>query len=523
LDYLQTLPLTPNPIVFLETLLSNIKNEVGSFQHFLSKSKNSVQIKLRSEINIEKNSLLPDLSKIKDLEKNLQKIVDNELRMEVENSPLYEFIHNEKITPEFLKLAKACKAEAKISDIKKPDGTEFNSNAEREEFVVSYYENIYKLPGNSLPIPENAIEDFLGPTVLNHPVVASSRLSAAEAGGLEAGITLAELDRALDESKVRTAAGPDGISNAFLKKFWFLLRIPVHNYTLFCFEEGRLSPALSNGSIRIIPKKGDLSQIKNWRPISLLNCIYKIVSKTINNRLKTVTDRILSRAQKGFTSSRFLQEVLINVIETIAKCNNENAAGLILAIDEAKAFDSLSHDFMEKTWNFFGFGENFKKMLSTITRGRASCVIMDTGYSRLFKIETGTLQGDSPSPLIFNFNQQIAIFKLELDPRITAIAFNFIIPRPIFPATPPFEHESNRETSKVDGFADDTTTMVRCTIENLIILKNILREFGTLSGLKCNFRENKCNAGRQQRRSYCRNAGTGFHICRRTVSIRVKN
>ena len=405
----------------------------------------------------------------------------------MEKSAIYEHLHNEKISPIFLKLSKCRNSGAKLSDICKDDGSAFPDTASQNDFIVDFFRNIYSGPPGFARPEANAIEEFLGNEICAHPIVTNSKISAADQQRLEQSITLQELDLAAEESKTRTACGPDGVNNAFIKKFWHMLRIPLHKYAKKCFNEGRLTPGLAAGSIRLIPKKGDISRIKNWRPISLLNCSYKIISRAINNRLKSVCDNILSRAQKGFTSSRYIQEVLINVLENIAYCNSNRIAGSVISIDMAKAFDSLNHDFMELTWRFFGFGENFIRYLNTLTRGRASCIILDdNSYSTQFDIKTGTLQGDSPSPLIYNFNQQILLFKIELDPGIASIFVANLVPRPVFPATQPFEHESNRETDKTDGFADDTTVYTKTDIHSLRNLKNILVEFGNISGLICN-------------------------------------
>jgi hypothetical protein len=71
--------------------------------------------------------------------------------------------------------------------------------------------------------------------------------------------------------------------------------------------------------------------------------MYKILSRAINARLKKIVNRICSRAQKGYNSERYVQEVLINVVETIAHCKSNNLRGAVLAVDMAKAFDSLDH------------------------------------------------------------------------------------------------------------------------------------------------------------------------------------
>jgi hypothetical protein len=84
--------------------------------------------------------------------------------------------------------------------------------------------------------------------------------------------------------------------------------------------------------------------------------MYKIISRAINNRINKVVNRICSRAQKGFNSQRYTQECLINVIESIAHCNAENINGAVVAVDMAKAFDTLSHGFLREVFKFFNIG-----------------------------------------------------------------------------------------------------------------------------------------------------------------------
>jgi hypothetical protein len=84
-----------------------------------------------------------------------------------------------------------------------------------------------------------------------------------------------------------------------------------------CFEKGELTSNFRSSKIRLIPKKGDCSKIKNWQPISLLNCFYKIISRAIAERLKKVIGKITNVGQKGYNSSKQCQEVLITLIDEI--------------------------------------------------------------------------------------------------------------------------------------------------------------------------------------------------------------
>jgi len=112
----------------------------------------------------------------------------------------------------------------------------------------------------------------------------------------------------------------------------------------------------------------------------------------------------MSRAQKGFSSSRKIQEVILNLVDDIATANARNIPMAILSIDQEKAFDSISHSFLREVLKFFNFGEIFAKMVMTIATNRfASIILPDGSLSRRFALGRGNAQGDSPSPLLFNF------------------------------------------------------------------------------------------------------------------------
>ncbi len=120
---------------------------------------------------------------------------------------------------------------------------------------------------------------------------------------------------------------------------------------------------------------------------------------------------------------------------------------------------------------------------------RTACIILDNNeYSAPFELERCRAQGDNISPNTFNFADQILIWKIELDPNITGVWQNFIVPREIdFNDNSFFACESNRETGKNESMADDNTTLVLLTPDNLRNLRAVLDEFGDISGLRCNY------------------------------------
>jgi hypothetical protein len=320
-------------------------------------------------------------------------------------------------------------------------------------------------------------------------VVANSKLTQDERSTLDSPFTIDELDKSMDKCNIRSAPGIDGLSNAFIKQYWLYFRRPLFNYSLCCLEKGNLTHAFRTAAIKLIPKKGNLSDIKNWRPISLLSNLYKIISRAINSRLNTIVNRICSRAQKGFNDKRYTQECLINVIETISHCKANKINGAVVAVDMAKAFDTLSHGFLREVFKFFNFGPNIISWLTLLGENRSACILLDDGsYSRNFKLDRGRAQGDNISPNTFNFGEQILILKIELDPVINGVWKSYQIPQSITNVNNPcFMFESLGETSKNESLADDNTTMMLLDADNLAHLRLILDNFGKISGLLCNF------------------------------------
>jgi hypothetical protein len=185
----------------------------------------------------------------------------------------------------FLTLTK-CSNNTKLSSIRSDTGEAFNDDEERNEYIVRYFESLYKKRTNADHINyANCIRDFLGPEVLRNPVVQNSILTEEERTILDSPLLITELDKSLDNANMRSASGQDGFSNVLIKKCWKYLRFPLFRYANFCFQTGNLTNNFRGAVIKLMPKKGNTELIKNWRPISLLSNMYKIISRAITARL----------------------------------------------------------------------------------------------------------------------------------------------------------------------------------------------------------------------------------------------
>ena len=480
--------------LFLEFLVNCVRSDVVSLQAVIAKATSAKIIALQKDLQMLKANFESNFKDIQNKEKLLNDLQDTLMKKEIEKHSLFDNLNFEKITPFFVKMAKCAKPEADLADILKSDGTPFEDDKKRNDYITSFYANLYKNTSTKKDF-KGCIEKFLGPDICEHKIVKESKLSNSERDSLEKPLDISELDKAVKEANRKSAPGVDGLSMAFISKFWNLLRTPLFRYAICCFKKGVLTNTFRTACVRLIPKKGDVTNIKNWRPISLLSNLYKIISRAINNRLNTVMSRITSRAQKGFTNTRYLQEVLINTIENIGHCNSSKTSGVIFAIDMAKAFDTLNHSFLSECYNFFNLGPIFTNMMETVGSSRTASIILEDGcLSESFPLETGRPQGEILSPNQYNIGNQILLFKLELDPGILSIYPHLLgpsIPFPIKhffdPANARFINESARETDKAEGFADDTSVFTLRSSECVKNVKNILISFAEISGLKTNF------------------------------------
>jgi hypothetical protein len=158
------------------------------------------------------------------------------------------------MTPFFLKLCKGNFAQSDIDEICDESGSEFADPESRSEFIYNYFAQVFRLPEGARNNFEGCIQEFLG-DLAEHPLITACKLTEAESQALDARLSIEELDRSVTECKLNSAGGPDGFTNKFVKKFWPVLRIPLHKYAETCFRKGTLTKSFNNANIKLIPKK----------------------------------------------------------------------------------------------------------------------------------------------------------------------------------------------------------------------------------------------------------------------------
>ena len=227
-----------------------------------------------------------------------------------------------------------------------------------------------------------------------------------------------------------------------------------------------MSNSQKQAVITLIEKEGkNAMDVKNYRPITLLNVDYKILSKVLARRIKEVLGEIVHHDQVGYIKDRNIGEA-VRLIDDMffSSLNQDN--GYLVAADFEKAFDSVDHDFLFKVLELFGFGISICSWVKTLYTDISSCVMnggRSTGY---FSIERGVRQGDPLSPYLFLLAIEILAHAVREDRILKGFKFG------------------EQEVKQV-LYADDITLFVR-DINSVNRLQYIFDEFEKISGLRIN-------------------------------------
>ena len=283
-------------------------------------------------------------------------------------------------------------------------------------------------------------------------------------------MTYVELTKALKNMKNEKSPGLDGFTVDFFKFFWIDIGVFVLRSINYGYRTGSLSVTQKHGIITCLPKpnKCRYNLKKNWRPIFLLNVVYKMASAVIANRLKSTLDKLIHENQKGFISGRFIGENMRLIYDVLFETKNRNLQGLILSTDFEKAFDTVSWKFIEKTLKYYNFGD----LIIIFQKGAESCIIQNGFISEFFYLKRGCRQGDPISPYIFILCAEILGKMIRNNNDIRGIIID------------------NKEY-KISQYADDTQLFLNGSENSLREALDVLQKFYEMSGLKINVEKTK--------------------------------
>lgn len=225
--------------------------------------------------------------------------------------------------------------------------------------------------------------------------------------------------------------------------------------------------SIKDAIICLLYKKGDITSLANWRPISLLNVDYKLLTKIINNRMKNSLKQILHPDQKGFVPARNLDDAVIKVRQLMYYCTQTNRPDYLLLLDQEKAFDRVARDFMHKVIEKFDFPPLIMNTIKSIYRTTLARISVNGHFTSSLALLSGVRQGCPLSPTLF----AMCIETLG----------NLIKSKPDFSGI----HVPGINTFKLSEFADDTTIFIH-NQHDLDIALDIIEIYEQGSGAKAN-------------------------------------
>ncbi|WKA02253.1 hypothetical protein VitviT2T_020466 [Vitis vinifera] len=301
------------------------------------------------------------------------------------------------------------------------------------------------------------------------------QISQQDAENLESPFSEEEVHSALLEMNGDKAPGPDGFTVAFWQSCWGFVKEEILAMFKEFHEQKTFLKSLNNTFLVLIPKKGGAENIGDFRPISLLGGLYKLLAKVLANRLKKVIGKVVSPAQNAFVMGRQILDASLIANEVIDSWQKRKEKGVICKLDIEKAYDSLNWQFLMKVLQKMGFGQKWLGwMWSCISTARFS-VLVNGVPAGFFPSTKGLRQGDPLSPYLFVMGMEVLGILLR-----RAVEGGFLSGCSI--------REGGESALNISHlfFADDTIIFCEANKEHLSHLSWVLFWFEAASGLKIN-------------------------------------
>jgi len=337
------------------------------------------------------------------------------------------------------------------------------------EEIVDIMQKWYEQTADNAPPQLLTLEQFLLEQNIQLP-----QLNAEECSELEEEFTTDEIKQAISEAKSVSAPGPSGQTISFFK----LLMMHIPNLMTQALNQLVFIPHLSSvkcfrwiqeRKVIYIPKKSQPVSPSDYRPLSMLEVLYKIPARILARRLTAVLPKLIGPHQHGFMPQKGIQEPSILATHLIEEANKRKKPLQLVSFDIEKAFDKVGHKIITQALRAFGVPEIMVQALQQYTLVGYARVEVNGRQGILITIRTGSGQGDPLSSLLF---------LLASEPLNRALATNH--------TEVMYKTEDNLQPGPKIYADDNLLSLSLTSSQDLLPIVNTYDDYQKVSGLKVN-------------------------------------
>ncbi|XP_038704713.1 uncharacterized protein LOC120000656 [Tripterygium wilfordii] len=282
-----------------------------------------------------------------------------------------------------------------------------------------------------------------------------------------------EIRKAVWSCEGNKAPGPDGFNFNFIKRAWDIIEDDVYGLVHKFYASGKLPQGVNSSFITLVPKISGASKLTEFRPISLVGSLYKIVSKSLAERLKTALPYVISESQSTFMKGRQILDNILIANEVVHFIERRKKKGLLFKLDLEKAFDFVNWRYLDMVMLRMGFGVKWRSWIMECVSTACVSILVNGSPTKEIRMQKGIRQGDPLSPFLFNIAAE-GLHQLFTLAEEKGLLKGIVIKKDAL------------SISHIQ-YADDTLIFCKAKESSIQMVKRILRCYQLISGLKVNF------------------------------------
>lgn len=299
---------------------------------------------------------------------------------------------------------------------------------------------------------------------------------------LSRSVTKEEVCFALRNMGPLKSPGPDGYLGVFYQKNWSLIGSQVTATVDGVIRRGAFPEEFCDALLIPIAKVEKPEFITQFRPISLLNVVFKLTTKVIVNRLKPILPKIISPTLASFIPGRQITDNIV-IVEEVLHTMRSRAAGkkrMIMKIDLEKAYDRIRWEFLEDTLREAHIPIDLIRVILQCQSRGSTKLLWNEGLADSFMASRGVRQGDPLSPYLF-------VLCMERLTHLIQAAVDAGIWKVIIVGGVDLSHLF---------FTDDLLLFVEARLDQVTIISEVLDKFCKASGERVNFAKSSLMLGK---------------------------